>query len=172
MRSEHSIPDYVDVVKHGIAGKFDGTRPKKVIIVGAGLAGLSAGYELLQAGHEPLILEAQQRVGGRVYTLREPFARGLYGEAGAMRIPRAHALTMSYIEKFGLQTADFAMGNPQAYVHVGGIKRRMAEILANPELLGFQMSEVERGKISGHYWEETIRPLVEKVEKEGDIGWE
>jgi monoamine oxidase len=111
-----------------------------------------------------LILEAQQRVGGRVYTLREPFARGLYGEAGAMRIPRAHALTMSYIEKFGLQTADFAMGNPQAYVHVGGIKRRMAEILANPELLGFQMSEVEKGKISGHYWEETIRPLVEKVE--------
>jgi len=172
MRSEHSIPDYVDVVKRGIASKFDGTRPKKVIIVGAGLAGLSAGYELLQAGHEPLILEAQQRVGGRVYTLREPFARGLYGEAGAMRIPRAHALTMSYIEKFGLQTADFAMGNPQAYVHVGGIKRRMAEILANPELLGFQMSEVEKGKISGHYWEETIRPLVEKVEKEGDIGWE
>ena len=172
MRSEHSIPDYVDVVKHGISSKFDGTRPKKVIIVGAGLAGLSAGYELLQAGHEPLILEAQQRVGGRVYTLREPFARGLYGEAGAMRIPRTHALTMSYIEKFGLQTADFAMGNPEAYVHVGGIKRRMAEILANPELMGFQMAEVEKGKISGHYWEETIRPLVEKVEKEGDIGWE
>jgi len=172
MRSEHSIPDYVDVVKHGIASKFDGTRPKKVIIVGAGLAGLSAGYELLQAGHEPLILEAQQRVGGRVYTLREPFARGLYGEAGAMRIPRAHALTMAYVEKFGLQTSDFAMGNPQAYVHVGGIKRRMAEILANPELMGFQMSEVEKGKISGHYWEETIRPLVEKVDKEGDAGWE
>ena len=46
------------VVKHGIASKFNGTRQKKVIIVGAGLAGLSAGYELLQAGHEPLILEA------------------------------------------------------------------------------------------------------------------
>ena len=107
-----------------------------MIIVGAGLAGLSAGYELLQAGHEPLILEAQQRVGGRIYTMREPFARGLYGEAGAMRIPRAHALTMAYIEKFGLQTADFAMGNPQAYVHVGGIKRRMAEILGQPRIDG------------------------------------
>jgi monoamine oxidase len=172
MRSEHSIPEYVDVVRQGIAKKFDNGKPKKVIIVGAGLAGLSAGYELLQAGHEPLILEAQQRVGGRIYTMREPFARGLYGEAGAMRIPRAHALTMAYIEKFGLQTLDFPMGNPHAYVHVGGVKRRMTEILANPELMGFEISEIERGKISGLYWEETIRPLVEKVEKEGDVGWE
>ena len=172
MRSEHSIPEYVDIVRQGIAGKFNDGKPKKVVIVGAGLAGLSAGYELLRAGHEPLILEAQQRVGGRIYTMREPFARGLYGEAGAMRIPRAHALTMAYIEKFGLQTIDFAMGNPQAYVHVGGIKRRMIEILANPELMGFELAEIERGKISGLYWEETIKPLVEKVEKEGDVGWE
>lgn len=172
MRSEHSIPEYVDVVRQGIAEKFKDGKPKKVIIVGAGLAGLSAGYELLRAGHEPLVLEAQQRVGGRIYTMREPFARGLYGEAGAMRIPRAHALTMAYIEKFGLQTADFPMGNPQAYVYVGGVKRRMTEILANPELMGFEISEIERGKISGLYWEETIRPLVEKVEKEGDVGWE
>ena len=39
-------------------------------------------------GHDPLILEAQNRVGGRVYTLRN-FAPGLYAEAGAMRIPRS-----------------------------------------------------------------------------------
>jgi len=172
MRSEHSIQDYVDVVKQGIVKKFSAGNPKKVIIVGAGLAGLSAGYELLKAGHEPLILEAQQRVGGRIYTMREPFARGLYGEAGAMRIPRAHALTMAYIERFGLRTSDFPMGNPEAYVHIGGVKRRITEILNNPELMGFEISEVEKGKISGPYWEETIRPLVEKVEKEGDAGWE
>src|SRR5688572_25086121 len=99
MSSERSIQDYVDVVKQGIEKKFKGGKPKKVIIVGAGLAGLSAASELLRAGHDPLILEAQHRVGGRIYTLRDPFARGLYGEAGAMRIPRAHPLTMAYIEK-------------------------------------------------------------------------
>jgi monoamine oxidase len=172
MKSEHTLKEYVDVVKRGIAKKFKPAKPKKIVVVGAGLAGLSAGYELLQAGHDVQIIEAQHRVGGRIYTLREPFAQGLYGEAGAMRIPRSHELAMAYIEKFGLQTIDFVMGNPQAHVFVGGVKRRMAEVQANPEVLGFETSAREKGKISGDYWEQTIRHLVEKVEKEGEAGWE
>ena len=173
MHSSHSISDYVRVVQGGISKQFEAVGgKKKVLIVGAGLAGLSAGYELLKAGHEPLILEAQQRVGGRVYTMREPFARGLYGEAGAMRIPRSHELTMAYIDKFCLPILDFPMGNPNAYAYVGGVKRRMAECIENPECMGFQVSDIEKGKISGHYWEETIRPLVEIIEKQGGAGWE
>ena len=172
MQTNHSIEDYVNVVKQGIAKNFKSERPKKVIIVGAGLAGLSAAYELLQAGHDPLIIEAQHRLGGRIYTMREPFARGLYGEAGATRFPRAHELTMAYIDKFELPISDFVMGNPQAHVYVGGVKRRLADVQADPELMGFEISEVEKGKISGMYWEETIRPLVERIEEEGEAGWE
>jgi len=82
MQTKHSIQDYVNVVKQGIAKNFQSERPKKVIIVGAGLAGLSAAYKLLAVGHNPLILEAQHRVGGRIYTMREPFARGLLGKPG------------------------------------------------------------------------------------------
>jgi monoamine oxidase len=167
MHSEHSIQDYVDVVKHGIEKKFKGGKPKKVIIVGAGLAGLSAASELLRAGHDPLILEAQHRVGGRIYTLRDPFAQGLYGEAGAMRIPRAHPLTMAYIEKFGLKTKDFIMGNPRTYVHIGGVKHRMAEVQADPHLMGFETSTKEKGRLAGALWEECIQPLIQKVEKDG-----
>src|SRR5216683_1011228 len=76
--------------------------PKKVLVVGAGLAGLVAGYELTQAGHDVIILEAQMRPGGRVQTLREPFSDGLYAEAGAARIPDNHDLTLKYVKLFDL----------------------------------------------------------------------
>ncbi len=76
--------------------------PKKVIIVGAGLAGLSAGYELTQVGHDVTILEARARPGGRVHTLRDAFSEGLYAEAGATRIPDHHYFTLKYAELFGL----------------------------------------------------------------------
>ena len=70
--------------------------PKKVLIIGAGMAGLVAGYELTQLGHEITILEARMRPGGRVHTLREPFSDGLFAEAGAARIPTNHDLTLKY----------------------------------------------------------------------------
>jgi monoamine oxidase len=76
--------------------------PKKIIIIGAGMAGLSAGYELTQLGHDVTILEARARPGGRVHTLREPFDDGLYAEAGAARIPDDHNLTLKYVKLFNL----------------------------------------------------------------------
>ena len=67
---------------------------KRILIIGAGLSGLVAAYELTQAGHDVTILEAQMRPGGRVLTLREPFSDGLYAEAGAARIPDTHDVTL------------------------------------------------------------------------------
>lgn len=56
------------------------SNPKTVIIVGAGMAGLSAAYELTKVGHNVKILEAQTRVGGRVKTVgeKEGFAKHCY----------------------------------------------------------------------------------------------
>jgi len=172
MKSEHSIQDYIDVIKQGITKKFDAGKRKKIIIVGAGLAGLAAGYELKRAGHTPIILEAQQRVGGRVYTLRDPFTEGLYAEVGAMRIPRAHTLTMEYVEKFGLKTNDFTMDNPNAYYYMGGNKVRASEANANPALLGFDVAENEIGKTAGQMYMKAIQPLIDNLEKKGDSAWD
>jgi monoamine oxidase len=105
MERKHEASATLSIIQEGLTPKTD--RPRKVIIVGAGMAGLVAACELLRAGHHPLILEARQRIGGRVYTLREPFTDGLYAEGGAMRIPRSHALTMAYIKKWRLSVSPF-----------------------------------------------------------------
>ncbi len=172
MHSEHSIQDYLDVVKQGIGKKYKQGKPKRVIIVGAGLAGLAAGYELKRAGHTTVILEAQQRVGGRIYTLRNPFTEGLYAEVGAMRIPRAHTLTMAYVDKFGLKTNDFTMDNPNAYYYMGGRKVRASEASKDPSLLGFDVSESEKGKTAGQMYEKALKPLLQMLEKDGDTAWD
>ena len=80
---------------------------RKVLILGAGMAGLVAGYELSKLGHDVTILEARTRPGGRVHTLREPFSDGLYAEAGAARIPDTHDLTLKYIKEFSLPLEPF-----------------------------------------------------------------
>ena len=80
--------------------------PRKVVILGAGLAGLAAGYELTRAGHDVKVLEAQERPGGRVLTLRT-FDDGLYGDAGAARIPDNHEWTLRYVKEFNLRLLPF-----------------------------------------------------------------
>jgi len=85
-----------------------GRATKRVIVIGAGVAGLCAAYELSTLGHDVTVMEAQVRAGGRVHTLRTPFAEGLYAEAGASRIPTTHDLTLGYARLFGLPLVPFA----------------------------------------------------------------
>ena len=145
--------------------------PKRVLIIGAGLAGLVAAFELRRQGHEPLVLEAQNRVGGRVYTLRD-FGPGLYAEAGAMRIPRAHDLTMEYCRLFELELRPFVMGNPRGLVYVGGERMTAADAAAHPERLPFVLAESERGRPADAMWEDAIKDLRAMVENDGVGAWD
>src|SRR5712671_5070606 len=61
-----------------------------IVVVGAGLAGLCAADVLRQAGRQVVILEARERAGGRVLTVRSPFDDGLHAEAGPIRIAGVH----------------------------------------------------------------------------------
>jgi monoamine oxidase len=76
--------------------------PKKILVLGAGMAGLCAAAELTTAGHDVTLLEARGRPGGRVWTLREPFTPGLYAEAGATFFPAHHTFILHYIRQFQL----------------------------------------------------------------------
>lgn len=81
-------------------------EPRKVLVIGAGLAGLVAAYELVKLNFDVTVLEAQARVGGRVLTVRD-FDGGLHAEAGAARISRDHNLTLKYIDEFRLPLIPF-----------------------------------------------------------------
>jgi len=94
---------------------------KRVAVIGAGLAGLAAAYELSNAGYDVTVFEARTRPGGRVWTIREPFSDGLHAEAGAMFIPEYHRWTVHYTKLFDLPLAPAAGGSrdglaPVAYV--------------------------------------------------------
>jgi len=74
---------------------------KTVTIIGAGMAGLSAAYDLHRAGWKVTVLEARDRVGGRVYSLRS-FSNGLVAEGGGEYIDDAHTRMLAFAKEFNL----------------------------------------------------------------------
>ncbi|MDX2131597.1 MAG: FAD-dependent oxidoreductase [Planctomycetota bacterium] len=86
-----------------------GVRPaakgKRVVVVGAGFSGLACAYELKSVGYDVTVIEAQNRVGGRVLTLKD-FVPGKAVEAGAELIGSNHPHWMAYAKAFGLEFVD------------------------------------------------------------------
>ncbi|MEM9926327.1 MAG: NAD(P)/FAD-dependent oxidoreductase [Cyanobacteria bacterium P01_D01_bin.50] len=84
--------------------KLANTQTKKhITILGAGVAGLVAAKELEKLGHTVDIIEASNRVGGRIWTHRFGKEKDApYAELGAMRIPHSHQHTLHYIDEMGL----------------------------------------------------------------------
>ena len=130
-------------------------RGKRVVILGAGIAGLVAAFELRQAGWDVTVLEARDRVGGRVWTVRGgdrivqngrpdqlcAFDPGLYFNAGAARIPTAHHTILGYARRFGVPIEVMVNANRAAKWDFGGrvftdrqiragVRGRFAELLA------------------------------------------
>jgi monoamine oxidase len=74
----------------------------KVIVLGAGLSGLVSAMRLQEAGHEVVVLEARDRVGGRVLTVREGFEDGQYADVGAMILYEGQPNILALCDRFGL----------------------------------------------------------------------
>src|ERR671913_1867995 len=80
-------------------------RRGRVIVIGAGFSGLAAAYELASAGVDVQVVEARNRVGGRVLSFRD-FVPGKVVEGGGELIGSNHVLWQSYARRFGLQMLD------------------------------------------------------------------
>ncbi|MCI0601680.1 FAD-dependent oxidoreductase [bacterium] len=76
---------------------------KEVLVLGAGLAGLAAAYELNKSGFGVTVLEARSHPGGRVRTYRDPFSDDLYAEMGAEYVDASDEYDHRYCKEFGLQ---------------------------------------------------------------------
>ncbi len=152
----------------GLAGRPGAAH--RVVVIGAGLAGLVAAYELKRQGHKVIVLEAQNRVGGRIHTMRG-FAPGLYAEAGGMRIPRVHDLTLEYCQVFDLPLRPFVMNNPRGLVYIDGQRMTIEEANAQPSRLPFELADHERGRTADELWESAIGDLRAMVEHEGQAAW-
>jgi monoamine oxidase len=140
---------------------------KRVVILGAGLAGLAAAWNLMQHGYDVRVLEAQEVPGGRVKTVRAPFSKGGYAEAGALRIFDNHRWTMKYIRLMGLESklAPYDAGGKHLW-YVRG-KRFTTQQGEWPPLDGLNPEERKNPlAMAGRYWSAAFKAVGDPTRKE------
>ncbi|XP_069857023.1 L-amino-acid oxidase isoform X1 [Dipodomys merriami] len=137
-------PDYDQLLKVVTLGLNRTLKPQKVIVVGAGVAGLVAAKVLSDAGHKVTILEADNRIGGRIFTFRDR-KTGWIGELGAMRMPSSHRILHELCKSLGLNLTKFTQYDENTWTEVNDIKLRNYVVEKMPEKLGYTLSMAEKG---------------------------
>jgi monoamine oxidase len=160
--------DYLDLLKNGLPDSD--APPTSVVIVGAGMAGLVTGLLLKNAGHTVTILEAQNRLGGRILTYRG-LPGAMFAELGAMRFPLQHALVRYLIDDlFKLETKPFPMYDEDTLIYLQGHAVRRSEFTA--DTFNFDLPPSEAGKEPHQLLKDAVRPLIDLMEKDDkDAAW-
>jgi monoamine oxidase len=148
-----------------------GTK-KSVIVVGAGIAGLSCAYELTRYGHQVTVLEASGRPGGHVKTLHDPFADGLYADMGAEHFYYpGYTQYWRYLHEFGLTAIHFPR-RENLVRFLRGERFNEADLHSRAVLakLGFKQQEI--AFLADRPWSDLpllyAQPFVDRLRDEAD----
>ncbi len=114
-----------------------------VLVAGAGLAGLTAAWQLREWGCEVTVCEARERLGGRVWTVREGFALGQHAEAGADLIDQGQTAILDLVRQLGLE--------PRRILRDGFRSYRLGD------------DGVRRVRAGGNGWRELARRLAPEI---------
>ncbi|XP_032845715.1 L-amino-acid oxidase [Tyto alba] len=147
--------DYDELLKIVKDGLEPATHPANVVIVGAGISGLTAAKLLQDAGHTVTILERSGRIGGRIRTYR-PEGQDWYVELGAMRLPKNHSLVREFIKQFDLKLNPFIQTDNKTWYFINGTRTRAEEVDRNPNILNYTVKPSERGKSASQLYREAL----------------
>ena len=153
-----------------LASAQAGGSKTKVIVAGAGIAGLSCAYELMKRGHDVVVLEAGGRAGGHVRTIHDPFADGLYADVGAEHFYYpGYTAYWRYVHEFELTAIPYPRREHMVRF-IGGKVYTEEDLHSRPVLakLGFNQREVDF-LAERPWWELPLLYLqryVDKIENE------
>lgn len=143
---------------------------KRVVVIGAGFAGLAAAYELKAVGYDVVIIEARERLGGRVLSfnskLNADFVQGKNAEGGGELIGNNHPCWVHYADKFGLEFLDLTMSELEAPIVLDG--KRLSEEESNKLWEGMEevfnrMNEDARPVNADLPWESPNAAALDKM---------
>ena len=128
-----------------------------VVVAGAGLAGLSAARELEKRGAAVTVIEARDRVGGRVHTVRSVFAGGQHAEAGGDLIEGEQEHVLGLARELGLRTARILRGG---FGFFGVDRRGQARVQSGLGRLSgaarFLTREIRDFNLAGRRWDTAV----------------
>ncbi|SHH75884.1 monoamine oxidase [Chryseolinea serpens] len=164
---------------------------KSVVILGAGLAGMTTAYELTKLGYRCTVLEARDRTGGRCWSIRKGSTHtetvnptqtaqlddGLYFNAGPSRIPHHHQLTLQYCRELGVPIEIYNNVNEGAYHFSEGNgalsnkKIRIREV--HNDMRGYVTEmlakAIDQHKLDAALTTEDVTKIVEYLRAEGGL---